>query len=79
MLKVVDLSRPHEEKVFYKGKLLMIFKIDSQGLKVTSSSCPDKLCERQGYLSNKGDSIICLPNRIVVKTIGEETVDAVIR
>ncbi len=79
ILKIVDLSYPHKEKIGYRNKTLMILEVNSKGLKVASSSCPDKLCERQGYLSSKGDSIMCLPNRIVIRTFGEEKIDAVIR
>lgn len=79
MIKVIDLTYSHQERIVYQNKTLMILEINSKGVKVASSSCPDKLCERHGYLSNKGDSIICLPNRIVIKTAGDERIDAVIR
>lgn len=33
---------------------------------VTGSTCPDKLCERQGKISREGEMIVCLPNRLTV-------------
>lgn len=33
---------------------------------VTEASCPDKICVRQGAVSESGQTIVCLPNRVVV-------------
>ena len=33
---------------------------------------PDKLCVKQGEISKAGESIICLPNRIIVSVEGGE-------
>ncbi len=45
------------------------------------ADCPDKLCMLQKAISGKGESIICLPHRLVVEvTAGEEPeTDAVVR
>lgn len=29
--------------------------------------CPDKLCVKSGKISKKGEQIICLPNRVIVR------------
>ena len=34
------------------------------------SSCPDHLCEHMGKIHKVGQSIICLPNRVVVEIRG---------
>jgi len=43
------------------------------------ATCPDKLCVKQGEISNGNTPIVCLPNRVVVKLTGGETteVDAI--
>lgn len=33
---------------------------------VTEASCPDKLCVHQHKISHSDESIICLPNKVVV-------------
>ena len=35
------------------------------------SSCPDHVCERMGKISYVGESVICLPNRVAVKIVGD--------
>ena len=37
------------------------------------ASCPDLLCVHMGKISSVGQSIICLPNRVVVEIVDEET------
>ena len=33
---------------------------------VTEASCPDKICVNKGTISEQGETIVCLPNRVVV-------------
>ena len=39
---------------------------------LTEASCPDHLCVYMGKISDVGQSIICLPNRVVVEIIGDK-------
>ena len=39
---------------------------------VTEASCPDKLCVHQHKICHSDESIICLPNKVVVSIIQEE-------
>ncbi len=43
------------------------------------ADCPDKLCVHQKAIAREGESIICLPNKVVVSIAGgmERDVDAV--
>lgn len=34
---------------------------------MTAADCPDQLCVRQKAVSKNGESIICLPNRVVAE------------
>ena len=43
---------------------------------VTEADCPDKYCMARGYCSG-GAQIVCLPNRLVLEFVGEQTVDGV--
>lgn len=38
---------------------------------VSDSDCPDRLCMQMKKAENVGDSIICVPNRVSVKIVGE--------
>nr|WP_278428711.1 MULTISPECIES: NusG domain II-containing protein [Caldanaerobacter] len=39
------------------------------------SECPDKICMKEGFIDKPGQSIICLPFRIVVEIQGVKNVE----
>ncbi|MBP3206416.1 MAG: NusG domain II-containing protein [Lachnospiraceae bacterium] len=39
---------------------------------VTEASCPDQICVHMGRISQPGQSIICLPNQVVIEILGRE-------
>lgn len=43
------------------------------------ANCPDKLCVHQEPLNKSGRDIVCLPNRVTIRVIGEKEVDGVVR
>lgn len=40
---------------------------------VSEASCPDKICVNKGKIQYDGESIICLPNKVVIETVGGGT------
>ena len=44
-----------------------IVNVKNKEVFVVEATCPDKLCVRHGKLLNKYDSIVCLPNKIVIE------------
>ena len=43
---------------------------------VTDATCPDGICVRHRAIDKAGQSIICLPHKVVVNVVGESIVDA---
>lgn len=43
------------------------------------ADCPDKLCMRQGSISDNRKEIICLPNRVTISVIKKSEYDAISR
>ncbi|RKD33196.1 NusG domain II-containing protein [Thermohalobacter berrensis] len=44
-------------------------------VRIIEADCPDKLDVKQGWISNPGQVIVCLPNRLVVEIITENNED----
>ncbi len=44
---------------------------------VTEASCPDHYCMERGFC-DRGTQIVCLPNRLVIRFLGEQPIDAVV-
>ena len=62
---------------FDSGENLLV--ISDGKAEIESASCPDGVCVRHYAISRDGESIICLPNRVVVTIRGGEKgeVDAI--
>jgi len=41
-------------------------------VRILNSPCPLKICENKGWISKKGDFIICVPNRVIIKIEGRK-------
>ncbi|WP_249029894.1 NusG domain II-containing protein [Tannockella kyphosi] len=52
--------------------------IEDGKVSMVSADCPDHLCIQQGEIELVGESIICLPNQVIVSIEGNDTqIDAV--
>lgn len=38
---------------------------------VTEASCPDKVCIHKGWIQHTGENVVCLPNHMIARIIGE--------
>lgn len=46
---------------------LNILEVSENGVKVIEANCPDKLDVKFGEINKVGQSIICMPNRLVIQ------------
>ncbi len=44
---------------------------------VTEANCPDGYCMARGFCSS-GTQIVCLPNRLVIRFLGQQQLDGVV-
>lgn len=49
-----------------------IVHIEGGKVWIKEATCPDKICLHQGKISNDGEIIVCLPNRLMVKIVDTE-------
>ena len=76
VVATVELAVDREFTVETEGGYNVISVKDGK-IAVTEASCPDHYCMQRGYCSG-GTEIVCLPNRLVIKFLGEQSIDAVI-
>ncbi len=46
--------------------------IENGAAHMTSASCPDQVCVHTAPINQPGQTIVCLPNRVVVEITGEK-------
>ena len=52
------------------GNMLVI---KDRSVCISDANCPDGLCVKQGTISKANESIICLPNKLVVRIVEDNT------
>ena len=57
------------------GEYLNVIEIQDRKVSVISSDCPGEDCVHTGAISGAGRSIVCLPNRVEIRIVGESEVD----
>jgi len=89
---VISPKRGQMAEVYRDGELIRTLSLDVDteiiledltivvedgSIFVKYADCPDKICERRGRIYNAGESIICLPNKIIIKVVGKGEVEAI--
>lgn len=71
------LSQPREITV--DGEYHLQIVCDGESITVAHSDCPTQDCVRTGKATHPGQSIVCLPEQVIVKLVGSDNdVDLVI-
>lgn len=49
-----------------------IIVVKDKQVYMKEADCPDRICVRQGKISNNKETIICLPHKLVVKVVSDK-------
>ncbi|MBE6997982.1 MAG: NusG domain II-containing protein [Ruminococcaceae bacterium] len=80
LVLTVPLSREATLTVGENLGFRNVVEVAGGRVRVSDADCPDRLCVRQGWISRDGESIVCLPHKLVVTVRGSEhDLDAVAR
>ena len=69
--KVISLNDDGEYQVD-DGEYSNIITIKNREVYMKSSDCPDQICVKQSKIKKQGESIICLPHKLVIRIASEE-------
>lgn len=69
VIKRVDLSI--DETFSPEGYPNVVFRVENGRIAFVKSDCPDKICVGTGFIGNKGQSAVCLPNRLTLRIVGQ--------
>lgn len=57
----------------------VLVEVEGNRIRIADSPCPDRICVQQGWIDSPGQSVICVPGRVIIYIEGESQVDAIIR
>lgn len=53
-----------------------VIEVQSGKVRVSEADCPNQDCVEQGWISNAGQQIVCLPHKLVVNITDEDAASA---
>lgn len=62
-----DLTEENEIAVKYDNEEYNEIVIKDGKVSVISATCPDQICVEQGEISEEGETIVCLPHKLVIE------------
>lgn len=77
VVKTVDLRVDQQFTVTTPQGGSNVVTVRGGKIAVTEANCPDHYCMDRGFCSS-GAQIVCLPNRLVIRFLGEQAIDGVV-
>ena len=77
VVKTVDLRINQEFTIESGSDGYNVITVKDGKIGVSEATCPDHYCMKRGFC-NSGTEIVCLPNRMSIRFLGQQEIDAVI-
>jgi len=79
-LAELPLDRPSRSTYALGTGPVTVEVIPGRGVHISDTNCPAKTCMHHGWAAKTGETIVCLPNQLLIEVTGEDAeYDAVVR
>ena len=77
IIKTIDLTKDGEYKV--EGLLgEVVLEVKNNQIRVKKENSKNHICSKEGYIGETNKTLICLPNKIIIKITNKEEIDEVV-
>ncbi len=73
--KTLPLNKDTTITIRGANNSINVLKIKDGYASITEADCPDMLCVKQKKIHYNGETLVCLPHKVVVAIISNETAD----
>ncbi|CAB1243186.1 NusG domain II-containing protein [Clostridium sp. MT-14] len=76
IINTIDLNKVKGRKQFkikYKTSHFNLVEVENGKIRIEDADCPDKICIKTGWISKPGESIICLPHKLIINIEGKNS------
>ena len=56
----------------------VLLEVKNKQIRVKEENSPKHICSKEGFIGDSSRTLICLPNKIIVKIVGESSIDGVV-
>ena len=57
----------------------VVLEVKDKKIRVKEENSPKHICSKEGFIGDSSRTLICLPNKIIVKIVGDNELDGVVR
>ncbi|MGN7359429.1 NusG domain II-containing protein [Paenibacillus sp. SAF-054] len=68
--RTVKLTKEEQTIEIRTDRGYNLLKVHDYGIEMAEADCPDEVCLTFGFRSRQGDTIVCLPHRVIVEIEG---------
>lgn len=75
VIKTIDLNKVKEKSEFtipYNNDFNKI-ELEPGKIRFIDADCPDKICVKTGWISEPGQTAVCLPHKLLIKIEGKSS------
>lgn len=77
--KILTIDLNIDSEYIVDGELGdVVLEVKDRKIRVKSENSPRNICSKEGFIGDSSRTLICLPNKIVVKIVGESVIDGVV-
>lgn len=80
-IEISNIEEPYTITIEWEGGGYNILEIRDGAVGIVEASCPDKVCQKMGFISNSLMPITCLPNHLMICVVEQgstEKIDGVV-
>lgn len=75
LIGIYPLNVDKEIEIEHRGEVVNKIVVEDGYCYMEEAECPDHLCIKQGKVNKSGQTIVCLPNRVVVTVVDSDSSD----
>ncbi|MDR2465140.1 MAG: NusG domain II-containing protein [Streptococcaceae bacterium] len=72
IIKDFPLSKNTEYVYIEKDGDENVIEVKNNRIRIARANCPDQVCVRRGWISKGGETIVCLPHKLVLEVIASD-------
>lgn len=56
----------------------VVLEVKNRKIRVKEENSPKHICSKEGFIGDSSRTLICLPNKIIIKIVGDNDIDGVV-
>lgn len=78
--KILTIDLNIDNEYIVDGELGdVVLEIKNRKIRVKEENSPKHICSKEGFIGDSSRTLICLPNKIIIKIVGDTELDGVVR